>query len=99
MKTGMQTLDNFPWRLGIPRHATSGLEKWEAPDPAEWIPRGYAIVSSDARGIHYSEGDMAVYGTQEGRDGYDTIEWIGVQPWCNGSVGMAGNSWLGTTQW
>ena len=46
-----------------------------------------------------SEGDFAFYGTQEGRDGYDSIEWIAAQPWSNGAVSMAGNSWLGTTQW
>lgn len=26
-------------------------------------------------------------------------EFIAAQPWCNGAVGMAGNSWLATTQW
>ncbi|XP_014550244.1 hypothetical protein COCVIDRAFT_115999 [Bipolaris victoriae FI3] len=97
--TGLQSLDKVPWRVGIPRSWTSGLEKWEAPDPAEWIQRGYAVVNTDARGTFQSEGDMPVYGTQEGRDGHDAIEWIGVQPWCNGAVGMAGNSWLGSTQW
>lgn len=97
--TGKSTLDNFFARLGIHRSWTSGLEKWEAPDPAEWIQRGYAIVNTDARGTFKSEGDMPVYGTQEGRDGHDAIEWIGTQSWCNGSVGMAGNSWLGSTQW
>lgn len=27
--TGAQQLDNFPWRVGVPRNSTSGLEKWE----------------------------------------------------------------------
>lgn len=97
--TGRLTLDVFPWRVGIQRSWTSGLEKWEAPDPAEWIQRGYAVVNTDARGTFQSQGDMPVYGTQEGRDGHDAIEWIGVQSWCNGAVGMAGNSWLGSAQW
>lgn len=97
--SGMQQLDMFPWRVGIPRNRTSGLEKWEAPDPAEWIPRGYAIVNIDARGSFKSGGDFHVYGTQEGRDGYDSIEWIAQQTWCNTKVAMAGNSWLSTTQW
>ena len=96
---GKLSLDLFPWRLGIYRSWTSGLEKWEAPDPAEWIQRGYAVVNTDARGTFKSEGNMPVYGTQEGRDGYDTIEWIGTRKWCNGAVGMAGNSWLASTQW
>ena len=37
-------------------------------------------------------------GTQEGRDGYDVIEWIAKQSWCSGSVCLAGNSWLGRSQ-
>lgn len=82
----MQTLDFIPMRVGVPRHATSGLEKWEAPDLAEWIQRGYALVHIDARGSFMSEGDFAFYGTQEGRDGYDSIEWIAEQSWCNGAV-------------
>ena len=97
--SGIQQLDMFPWRVGVPRAATSGLEKWEAPDPAEWVVRGYAIVNIDARGSFKSGGNLLVYGTQEGRDGYDSIEWIAAQPWCNKKVTMAGNSWLGTTQW
>ncbi|KAL6242184.1 hypothetical protein RBB50_010732 [Rhinocladiella similis] len=97
--TGQQTLDMFPYRVGVPKDATSGLEKWEAHDPAEWVARGYATVNIDARGAYFSEGDAYVYGTQEGRDGHDSIEWIATQRWCNGSVGMTGNSWLGTTQW
>jgi uncharacterized protein len=56
----------LPWRIGIPLAATSGLEKWEAPDPAEWIQRGYAVVNIDARGTFNSEGDFFVYGTQAG---------------------------------
>lgn len=35
---------------------------------------------------------------QESEDIYDTIEWIIQQPWCNGSVTMQGNSWLGVSQ-
>lgn len=36
---------------------------------------------------------------QEGQDGADVVEWIAQQPWSNGSVGMAGNSWLAACQW
>ena len=30
-------------------------------------------------------------------DGYDTVEWIATQPWCNGKVGMVGGSAMGIT--
>lgn len=88
-----------PWNLGIPPKTLSGLEKFEAPDPNDWVPRGYAIVNIDSRGSGDSEGVMAIMGTQEAEDGYDTIESIAKLPWCNGSVGLAGNSHLAIIQW
>ena len=72
---------------------------WEGPDPAWWCERGYAIVHVDARGAYASQGRMAIWGTQEGRDGHDVVEWIAEQPWSNGRVGFAGNSWLAIAQW
>ena len=38
-------------------------------------------------------------GRQEGRDGFDTIDWISKQSWCIQSVCLIGNSWLGRSQW
>jgi hypothetical protein len=35
----------------------------------------------------------------EGQDGYDTIEWLTRQPWCNERVGMVGGSYVGAVQW
>lgn len=88
-----------PWNLGIRDGTLSGLEKFEAPDPAEFVARGYAIVNVDSRGAFDSQGRMAIMGTQEAEDGYDVIEWIARQQWCTGSVGMAGNSHLAIIQW
>lgn len=85
--------------LGIPRHALSGLMKWEAADPALWCARGYAVAQPDARGVGRSEGDIQMFGEQEGRDGADFVEWCAEQPWCDGNVGLAGNSWLAVSQW
>ncbi|KAG0646971.1 Cocaine esterase [Hyphodiscus hymeniophilus] len=92
-------LDRVPFRAGIPRHWTSDLEKFEGPDPAEWCPRGYAIINVDPRGVFDSDGDIMMLGTQEGRDGYDVVEYIASQSWCNGAVAFAGNSWLAAAQW
>lgn len=88
-----------PYNLGLPNDALSGLEKFEAPDPAFWVEKGYAIVNVDIRGTFDSEGSCAVLGTQEGEDGYDVIEAIAKEPWCTGSIGMAGNSHLAQSQW
>lgn len=38
-------------------------------------------------------------GSDEGKDIYDSIEYLASLPWCNDSVTMAGNSWLGISQW
>jgi hypothetical protein len=60
--------------------------------------RGYVFAIQDTRGRGDSEGTFdAFFG--EGKDGYDTIEWLAAQPWSNGRVGMLGPSYLGTAQW
>lgn len=71
----------------------------ECQDPITWCPRGYTFVVPDPRGIFYSEGDATCWSTQEGDDVHDTIEWIAVQPWCTGKVGMAGSSYFAIAQW
>lgn len=38
-------------------------------------------------------------GTQEAEDGYDVIEAISKMDWCNGNVGLAGNSHLAISQY
>ncbi|MBI2887970.1 MAG: CocE/NonD family hydrolase [Chloroflexi bacterium] len=62
-----------------------------------WARRGYAAVLQDCRGCHASEGELNFL-TQEAEDGYDTLAWIGSQPWCNGKVGTHGTSYAAWTQ-
>lgn len=90
---------DFPFRAGVPRSVTSGLEKFEGPDPAYWCARGYAIVNPDTRGAYSSEGDIRFWSRREGQDGADVVDWVGGQAWSNGKVGMAGTSWLAIAQW
>ena len=96
---GVIVLDDIPGRAGIPRAWLSGLEMFEGADPGYWCSHGYAVINVDARGAFSSEGDIHFWGRQDGVDGYDVIEWLGAQPWCNGKVGMSGNSWLAISQW
>ena len=91
--------DNEWQTKGVPYGSHSKFCKFEGPDPLFWCHHGYAIVNYDIRGVNNSEGDCMVWGTQEGQDGYDLVEWLGVQEWCNGKVGMAGNSALAMCQW
>lgn len=85
--------------LGVPEGALSAGAKFEGPDPAYWCHHGYAVINPDSRGSGNSEGDIVFWGTGDGQDGYDLIEWVAARDWCNGRVGMAGNSWLAIAQW
>ena len=60
--------------------------------------RGYVVAVQDVRGRFQSGGRWEPL-VHEGRDGYDTIEWLAAQPWSNGRVGMAGWSYLAWVQW
>lgn len=67
-------------------------------DMKRYTEAGYVMVVQDCRGTGTSEGawDPFAYDVQ---DGLDTQEWVGAQPWCNGTIGTAGGSYLGWTQW
>lgn len=62
------------------------------------VRRGYIVLLQDVRGRYGSGGGFEPY-RQEGRDGYDTIEWAARQPWSNGAVGTFGLSYPGAVQW
>ncbi|HAA60820.1 MAG TPA: hypothetical protein DCE39_07810 [Planctomycetaceae bacterium] len=65
---------------------------------AYWARRGFAFVVQDCRGRFESEGTFRAY-ADDPTDGYDTIEWVGGQGWCNGKIGTWGRSYGGLTQW
>ncbi len=73
---------------------TSGSE----PTLSRAAHAGYAVVVQDVRGRYNSDGEFHPY-QQEGRDGYDTVEWAAAQPWSNGRVGTFGLSYPGAVQW
>ncbi len=88
------------WQLmGVPPRTVSRMAKFEAADPGYWCRQGYAVANADPRGVGHSEGDINMFGTQDGRDGYDFIEWIAEQWWCNGKVTMFGNSGVAMVIW
>ncbi len=62
------------------------------------VEHGYAVVVQDVRGRYASAGEFRPY-ENEGRDGYDTIEWAARQSWSNGAVGTFGLSYPGAVQW
>jgi putative CocE/NonD family hydrolase len=60
--------------------------------------RGYIVAFNDCRGRFNSDGVFRPY-FDESDDGYDTVEWIAAQEWCDGNIGMSGGSYVGQTQW
>ncbi|MBK6834661.1 MAG: CocE/NonD family hydrolase [Bacteroidetes bacterium] len=58
----------------------------------------YVFVIIDARGRGNSEGVFDPF-MQEANDGYDIVEFLAKQKYCNGKVAMWGASYLGYNQW
>ena len=87
----------FPGVLALTPYDNTRIGQREA---ARWYgSRGYVVVLADDRGRFDSEGVWDPFGDLHQEDGYDLVEWIAAQPWCNGRVGMIGGSYLGWTQW
>jgi len=63
-----------------------------------WAERGYAFVVQDCRGRFESEGVFHAY-FPDIEDGYDTLEWVAGQQWCDGKIGTWGRSYGALTQW
>ncbi len=83
-----------PWPVVLTRTVYG---RWSAAlrDAGLFGNQGVAFVTQDLRG----DGDSEGAGTfdpfsfdNEIEDGYDAVEWIARQPWCNGRVGIQGAS-------
>lgn len=89
-----------PWPVVLIRTPYGAKEvlDWELRRLRE---NGYCIVAQDMRGRFSSEGSAPAF-TADGwagpMDGYDCVEWIARQQWCNGSIGTWGKSGPGITQ-
>jgi uncharacterized protein len=59
---------------------------------------GLPFLLVDVRGRGNSEGTFTPF-AQEVNDGYDVVEWLAKQPYCNGKVSMWGGSYAGFDQW
>jgi predicted acyl esterase len=72
-------------------------EMFQDPRGAEaYTKNGYAFLVQDVRGKGRSEGFYQAF-VNDRDDGYDTIEWMAKQEWCNGKVGITGASAMGIT--
>ncbi len=64
-----------------------------------FVPKGYVHVIAQIRGTGFSQGQYDLFSTAQQQDGYDLIEWIAKQPWCDGNVGMIGDSYIAMIQY
>jgi putative CocE/NonD family hydrolase len=60
--------------------------------------RGWPVIIVDVRGRGNSGGNFRPF-IQEANDGYDVVEWIARQSFCNGQVAMLGGSYMAYCQW
>jgi len=73
-------------------------DKETSPQIADaFVPHGYVVVLQDVRGRYKSEGHWQAL-ANDPNDGFDTAQWIGSQPWCDGGIGTIGSSMAGATQ-
>lgn len=67
-------------------------------DGVAFARAGFAFVAVDCRGRGGSGAEFQQW-IHDGPDGYDAVEWIARQPWCDGQVGLCGGSYTGWNQW
>ena len=58
----------------------------------------YVFLTVDVRGRGNSGGEFTPL-LQEAKDGYDVVEWLAQQTYCNGKITMWGGSYAGYDQW
>ena len=63
-----------------------------------FLENNYILAIQDVCGRFGSEGVFEPF-VKEGKDGFDAIEWIASQAWCNGNIGMIGQSYDGWVQY
>jgi putative CocE/NonD family hydrolase len=105
----------IPLRDGVELSATAYLPAGQGPRPCiftltpyiaqsyhdrgmYFAAHGYPFLAVDVRGRGNSQGEFHPL-IQEANDGYDVVEWLAKQPYCNGQVTMWGGSYAGYDQW
>ena len=80
---------------------TCMIPEWSFLPRIEAVSEGFAFIFQNTRGTFGSGGKhgLGESFSEESNDGYDSVEWIASQPWCDGNVGTAGGSYEGSLQW
>ena len=54
-----------------------------------YVRAGYVVVTQDSRGRYASDGEYVPFTVEEtgdAEDGYDSVEWLATQPFCDGRI-------------
>lgn len=90
-----------PWPALLEQRYANARAARTRQELAELASHGYVVALQNFRGTQLSEGRYVGYralGWGEKQDGYDTVEWLAAQSWCNGKIGTFGSSQAGYAQ-
>jgi uncharacterized protein len=88
-----------PWPVILAYSPFQKERFFESAKPVFYCAHGYVCIQAAERGSGLNSGQFTFQSPQAAQDGYDLIEWIAKQSWCNGNVGMMGASGYGVAQW
>ncbi|MBU1023090.1 CocE/NonD family hydrolase [bacterium] len=89
---------NGPFPVVITRTPYGNNDEMRAERLLYMARRGFACAFQDCRGRFDSDGEWEPFRTER-HDGFDTIQWLSEQKFCNGSVGVTGRSYEGYNAW
>jgi putative hydrolase, CocE/NonD family len=88
-----------PWPTVLIRNPYAGPNAMMMAAAADALNgEGYAVVHQRCRGTSGSEGEWEPF-VHERDDGLDCLDWLRVQGWQDGNIGMFGASYLSFAQW
>jgi predicted acyl esterase len=88
-----------PYSKDIQQQPPQWSHAIESGATAFYVANGYVHVIAQGRGAGRSQGRWGLFDEGERTDGYDLIEWIAEQPWCDGNVGTIGDSYWSWSQY
>ncbi len=92
-------LQYTPYRRATVNPKTGAVNDLSTNGEAEFfLSHGYVMVAADMRGTGVSTGWLLDFMPQLAEDGKTLVDWIAAQHWCDGNVGMMGDSYLGWSQ-
>lgn len=94
---GVQSSERYPVVLLRSPYPYTRPSRNDRLSIVDYLAAGFAVAFQLTRGQGESEGVFHFF-QDDLDDGYDAIQWLACQSWCNGNVGMQGASYLGNTQ-